>query len=244
MKRVDVTKEFSTCVRSIGGTVLDDVLESPDFKNADYWFAEFEVVAEFKCMSYDLAKDARFTKRAIELYRSWVIRGLVPKPKSDRLVFSTTTLPAACSGELLDLLKRKFESNVMSRANRQIKETKQYLNRPLAKGLLIVANDANSLCPPGVFAHLVARLAKRQHSSINSVIFFSANFPAHMDGMRNRVTFWVDGILRDREPVPETLRVALQNAWSAQYSKVAGGPIPVFEWESDMSSLDSIQFNA
>jgi hypothetical protein len=240
--RIDVTKEFAECVRSIGGTVLDDVLKAPDFKNADFLFPEYNVVAELKCLTEDPLKDLDFHKRITALHKSWADRGLVATNTGPTLSINLRGIPEICAYEMLAILRKKFESKIITRANKQIRETKARLDADDAKGILIIANDGNSLYPPSLLAHVVARSIGSEHRNIHGVIYFTANVPAFdaIDGEPR--LFWIDGIFRDRVQAPKALRVALQNAWHDRYSLLTGSNFPIISIGQDADALDALQF--
>ena len=58
--RIDVAREFAACVRKMGAVVLDDSLAPNKPKNADYWFAAYNIIGELKQLQEDrLAKPGR-----------------------------------------------------------------------------------------------------------------------------------------------------------------------------------------
>jgi hypothetical protein len=109
--RIDVEKEFAKCVRAIGGRVLDDELRGPRSPtNADYWFPEFNVVAEIKRLADNLMTSKDFQKKVAGRYAAWVRKGLVPPPiRGEKLAIEFGKIPEACATEIADLLKRKLE---------------------------------------------------------------------------------------------------------------------------------------
>jgi len=235
MAKIDIRSEMAAAVRRIGGSVIDDGLRDADFVNADYWFPDYDVIGELKCLSEDLSSSRSFNDRVSRLYASWIERGLVP-PRYGRVSVSLRDIPVECAREFLHLLKRRFEVNVLKKANAQIKGIKKHLGRPDAKGLLFLVNDGNYLLPPGMVAHLLARATRGQHRSINSVIYFSASVLAAVPGISNPALFWVDGRLTDREPVPIVLRESIRSSWMSQHSALVETPI------YDVASSDPIQF--
>jgi hypothetical protein len=78
---IDIQKELATCVNAIGGEVLDDVLVNPNFKNADYWFPEYNVVAELKQLSENILEKNDYKQKLTDMYWRWVREGLVTKLK-------------------------------------------------------------------------------------------------------------------------------------------------------------------
>jgi hypothetical protein len=241
-ERIDVPREMANCVRQLGGTVLDEVLVNPNFKNADYWFSEAAVVAELKCMTEDLATDAEFNSKATQLHKSWVERGLVAKPSASRARFNLRDIPPECAYEFIEPIKRRLESSVLKKANRQIRETKKYLKSPFAKGLLLLVNDGNFLMPPSVVNHLLGRCLKGQYSSINSVIYLSVNQFATMPGLDMPALFWIDALVPGRMPVDEMFRLKLQSGWMDHHASLVRDPVLRVHPPSEPDVVDGIQF--
>jgi hypothetical protein len=227
---------------SIGGQVLDDTLKGPTFANADFWFPEFNVVAELKCLTENFQTSETVKARLTRLHTSWVQRGLVPYVGAKRLQLNLRELPIICAKELLEVLNKKREPSALKHANRQIRETKSHLGVPTAQGLLILVNDGNHMLPPGVVAHLLARVAKTQLSSIDSVIYFSANEVVSAPGIGSEVLFWVDGLLPGREPVAPKLRRKLKEAWFARHSSLLPEPISEIAMADPHTVFDGLQF--
>jgi hypothetical protein len=239
---IDIPKEVAVCVKQLNGVVLDEVLKCPSFANADYWFREANVVAELKCLTENLSTNSTFNESLSALYASWVKRGLVAPPKAQRVKLNLRDLPARCAREFIDPIKKRLEASTIKKANRQIRETKKYLDAPTARGLLLLVNDGNYMLPPNVMAHLLARILKGQHSSISSVIYFSVNVDATVPGVSMPSQFWIDAIPPDREPVALEFRTALRTAWMSHHSSLVPGLLFEIEGSTKAEFIDNIQF--
>jgi hypothetical protein len=218
--KIIIETEFAKCVKEIGGQVLDELLKQPKFKNADYWFPKHNTVAELKRLEENLLEKPDFQNKITEMYSSWVKRGLMPKIRG-KIKFDLSQIPEKCAYEYIEVVKKRIENSIVRKANKQIRETKEYLGESTAKGLLIIANDGNKLLKPDFMAHLLARILKN-YSNINSVIYFSANLAVSLPIPAFKMSsnsFWLDCIL-EREPAPKELRDNLQIAWMRHYSKL------------------------
>lgn len=244
MAVVDVEKEFATCVRSLGGSVLGDQLVSPSFSNADYWFPGDLVIGELKCLSEDFAEKGDFKQRLSELYVSWLQRRLVPPSTEPVIRFNLQEIPEPCAYEFLEIMKKRIEFSTIKKANKQIRETKHFLNAPDAKGLLLLANDGNLAMKPEVMAHLLARILKGKYSSIDSVIYFSVNHPASASGVPMPSLFWIDAIVPEREPVELTFRHRLRDRWFAHYSAQTSEPVYEVLFPNDPNLVEHIRFKS
>jgi len=241
--RIDIPLEMAACVKQMGGVVLDDMLKNPTFANADYWFSDAGVVAELKCLTEDLSTKATFTESLSTLHASWIKRGLIPPPTTNRVRLNLRDLPPRCAREFIDPIKKKLEASTIKKANRQIRETKKYLNAPNAMGLLLLANDGNYMLPPNMMTHLLSRILKGQHSSIQSVIYFSVNVNATVPGVNMPSQFWIDAIPPAREPVSLAFREALRTAWMSHQSRLVPGLLFEVEGSTEAEFIDNIQFS-
>jgi hypothetical protein len=219
--RVDVETEFAACIRGMRGTVVDDALSGPNKpKNADFWFPDHNVIAELKCLTTCLTSTPEFNRRVQTLHSSWVKRGLVPRPATSRFTINTAELPAVCSRELLDPVKRRLEVNTLKPANAQIKSLRKSIGTADTKGLLIIANDGDYALPPSLMAHLLARATNNRYSCIHSIIYFSVSETVTAPRLESPSRFWVDALLPGKIPVAKQLRDSLVSAWMAHYSRL------------------------
>ena len=240
--RIDVRKEMAACVRNLGGVVLDDSLENPRFANADYWFPDYQVMVELKCLTENLMAKREFNERVSKFYAAWMRAGLIPQAEREKITFNLRDIPVKCAREFLEPIKRRLDVNVFKKANKQIKEMKKHFNATSTKGLLLLVNDGDYMFPPGMMAHLLARSFKEQYSSIHSAIYLSVNELVTVPGVSSPVLFWIDGVLPNREPVPEALRGLLQQSWIAHYSGLVPGPIYEILMENEPDVLANIRF--
>lgn len=241
--RIDIANEMAVCVKQMNGMVLDDVLENPDFKNADYWFPGSKVFAELKCLSDDLSTDKAFNESIASLYASWIKRGLLPRTNTKSLRLNLRDLPPICAQEFIDPIKKKLDAGLIKKANRQIRETKEKLVVPDAKGLLLLVNDGNFMLPPTMMMYLLAKMLNGKHSSINSVIYFSANVNSSVPGVNAHCQFWIDALVPQRDPIALKFRKALRTTWFAHLSSLCSGPVIELAGTGSSELLDSIQFS-
>ena len=68
-RRLDVRKEFTACVRGLGGADLDTTLPAVrGHENADFFFEEFNVVVELKCLEKNHFAADEFNARLSRIY--------------------------------------------------------------------------------------------------------------------------------------------------------------------------------
>lgn len=240
--RIDIRKEVAACVRKLGGVVLDDSLKNPQFSNADYWFPDYQVVVELKCLTDNLTSTQEFNNRLSRLYTSWVRQGYLPQVAHKRVRLNIREIPLKCAREFLDPIKHRLEVNVLKKANAQIKGIKKHFNQDKAKGLLLLVNDGDYIFSPDVMAHLLARSMRDQYRSINSVIYFSVNEFARVPGVSSDALFWVDGLLPNRDPVSSDFRKLFKQSWIAHHSNLSLEPISEISMNNDPNIIDGIKF--
>lgn len=239
--RIDTPGEFTRCVRAIGGEVLDDT-QADDGRIADYWFSQYETTIELRCLRKDLVADATFAARLAQMLDRWIREGKIPDSRNPRVRVNLREIPIDCAREFLSVLKRRLEP-IVSKANEQIEATKARLERPNAKGWLLVANDGNLVWKPDVFTYLIYRnLLEGQRTSIHAVAYFSANRPVMVPGVPVPAFFWIDGILPGREPPPGELRRNLESAWTQHHARPLQLPVVAFEATHDPSIFEQIAF--
>jgi len=236
---IDIPTTMREVTETLGGVVLDDAMDTAS-KKADYWFPDDNVVAELKCLSEDLSQKPDFKRRLTALHRSWVQRGLLPRPSSRTLRFDLRSLPAQCASEFLDPLKRRFEGTVRD-ANRQIRESKKTLGVPDAVGLLLLANDGNFMFPPTMLVHLLWRVLNKQHSSIDHVILFSANVNVKVPGASEQGPFWIEVVPEARRAMTTGFLDRLEVQWMASISRLLPG-ITEVQFQATQEALDEMQF--
>jgi hypothetical protein len=239
---MNVEEVFSSFVRSAGGELVSDLLpRSPEFDNADYLFRKQHpepVVAELKCLTKDLLKEG-YQEKVDRLFSDWMNRRLIG-PFWGRQRFSSRDLPSECQHELFSLLGTPIKKCI-AKANKQIKQTKAHFGLNDAKGLLLLVNDGNYSLESDVVLFLMDKALGKEHSGINSVVYFTVNMTARMPGFNSEVAIWVDG---GRNGVPGVSRGFLdwlQNGWVNFCGKIIGQPIPTFTTD-DHQVIEQIRF--
>ncbi len=191
-------------VKLAGGGRVDSLLPLKVLerqKNADYVFQSDYVIAELKSLQREI-----FTWECVQklnvLLQSWSARHLI-RGVYGRVQVSFRQLPVLCQQELFQLLAAPLQNHVIAAANRQIRETKDTLGMPDAKGVLILANDGADLDPYNLIAFVTGILKKRhpdgslQYSSIDGASFFSLTKLVSAPASPTPMFFWFNG-LRDQ----------------------------------------------
>lgn len=215
----DFEGHFRRFVQGCGGELIPEA----DVERADFLFPKDDVVAELKT----LQEDARLehAQKLQALANDWSRRGLVRA--YGRVVFSLQTMNPECQREWLRVLQAPV-GNLIRKANRQIRSAKAALNRPTAKGLLIIANDGNLLhTSPTDYMILVSRVLQKktptgakQFPEVQGVVYFSYRVPSRSEGM----PFWISGDTNPKggDPQMREFQKRLRTHWYAYIQKVTG----------------------
>lgn len=175
MNRFDST--FSEFIRKnyTGAEVISDLIDKPKFKNADYFLHERRVVAELKCLEEEryLAVHSilqeLYNKNEIPLFKKGMTIGEVLNnhPKED-------VIRSKIFRKITASLERSFK-----KANKQIRETKNFFNLDESKGLIVFVNIDNTILEPKIADKLISRLMQRKeendyrYEQIDYVIYIS-----------------------------------------------------------------------
>jgi hypothetical protein len=238
---IEIESSFTEFVKEIGGEAVGPLMprHNPP-PNADYLFRSEAVVAELKCLS-ETTLDAPEHKWKLQaLYARWVTEGLVRPVRTERVTINSADLPEKCQRELLSLLRKPIQ-RVVTKANDQIKHTKNYFGLPQAKGLLLIANDGNYSFESDAVMYHLSHLLRKEHTSIDAVIYFTVNMPAMVPGIERDVLVWVSAPrnLSD-EVLPPFLR-ALRTGWLSFYARRIGQEVPEIACD-DLERLADIKF--
>lgn len=173
-----VEETLDEYVEEFGGELIKKLLSNPNFDNADYLFRNYKVVAELKILEKDFFSAEIYRKKINELHAKWIKEGLVPHIWG-KAEIQTQNLPEKCQLEFTNIIKKPLESRI-SKANKQIKETKKHFGIEDYKGVLILVNDGNYSLESDAIMYLVSRIVNTQCTSIDSTVHFTLNMRANM----------------------------------------------------------------
>jgi len=218
-------------IRSFGGELVSNVLgEAPNLpKNADYLFRRFNVIAELKSLEVGSFGES-FQKKMSELVESWADRGLVLVYGTQRL--DLARLPAPCQKDVLSIIAKPLQNNVLRQANRQIRSTKEALRLPDARGILMIASDGNEDLKPQDVLFFCSRILWRerpekegQFPDIDAVVYFNPRMPAVLPTTGQVTLIW-GTVLRPPEDLAllafldelsEAFRVYMEKMWHVPF---------------------------
>lgn len=216
--RIEIEPDFDAFVRRFGGRVLRDELpRSPVFANADYYFPEANVIAELKCLEKNKVDDPATQNKLRRLWIKWRQRGDVTGSVPD--VIHSRDYPVRCQQEMYAVYSVPVKRRI-TKANRQIRETRAYLNQPKAKGLLLLANDGNMALEPAALTHILFTTLAREFTAIDSFIFFTANYWVRSTHTDKQTLLWTSGYFDETRTVSEDFIRVLFEGWSSYVEKM------------------------
>jgi hypothetical protein len=211
LNRIHVETAFNDLVRSSGGTLISEKLPySPDFQNADYVFHSEKIVAELKCITDDNIHSHANRLKADKLIDDWYRTGKIPSKETGPAEW------AQMPNELQNRIYRIFTNNIkrrISKANRQIRETKRELRLEHYTGLLIIANDGILSLPPAAFIHAVQLALQKDFREIRHFIFFTANIFTQTREAPAPSLFWISFDMQDGPWIDPVFLERLGHSW-------------------------------
>lgn len=246
--QIDVEYELSAAIRAIGGARVDaEVGKKPGFKNADFIFNKYSIVAELKILSKDYISDPKFVDKISHLYNKALSSNDAPRIIFGTVRDTTDGYPDWYREEIANLYAIPIR-RVVSAACKQIKQTRINLNIRNYKGVLLLVNDGNTALDP---SHICWSLSKifshSDFSEISQVIYFTVNMPQHIESclvhnVENK-TFncWVPLKINSINPEFEP---AIRSAWFQHLSGVVGKVTEIDAGNLPISSLRNATYYA
>lgn len=237
---MDTEAEIDACVKSIGGIKVSDLFQgAPSFNNADYLFKDYNIVAELKCLSKDMALDIALQNK-IEL----IVRKHLAESKI--MVFGTRPitsgqLPQDCSKEIAEIYRKPIR-DVMRKANKQIRETKFELHVESAHGLLILVNDNNTAIDPDLIEWIIGETFRRDSfRSIESVLYVTLNLFATHQSINNDLLVWIESSRSSDFKCPDYFYKQLQDVIYKRWEDILGKEIALIEF-IDKNDVKKMKF--
>lgn len=224
-----MTQDFEAIFREFVKDFGGELLSEGEAKSADFYFPDANMVTELKTLENEaLMEHAAIVQKLAD---SWMRRRLLFA--YGRVMISLPKLHPICQREWLAELQPPVE-NIVRKANRQIRSSKQSMNHTDSKGLLLIANEGNLLhTSPVDYMTLVGGVLSKKDQSgerrfphIDGVVYFSRRIRSRDEGF----PFWVSGYVRPGgDPALSAFQERLQRGWFAYISKITGLPVGEFE---------------
>lgn len=238
---IDIEPQFNVSVKEVGGYLITDLVgKNPNFLNADYLFPNYEVIAELKCLNEDQIKSKKMREKATRIYNRYAKEGKAPKIPTGITRIDCDTLPEKFKLEIIELYRSSIHTT-LKKANNQIKETKINLNLENHHGLLILANNNHTALSPNIAMSILGNTFSRYtFSSINSVIYFTANLRATHPSIPKDLYVWIQSNRDPSNKCPKQLVHRLKKSWVRNFSLKTNEP--VFEYYAENpDAIDDIK---
>jgi hypothetical protein len=158
-------------------------------------------------------------------------------------ILRTDQLPRECARELVAIFKDRIERTLLRKANLQIKETKKELDHPNTVGLLLLSNEGNFAFDPAMMAHVLYHSFGAKFSSIEHVIFFSANLEVENPATKLSGPRFISIRFPNRRQPTDAFLQRLGSRWYETLSAVTGKTFPPFNFtESSPTDIDQLRF--
>ncbi len=221
---VSVEPVFNQFVLEYGGQLVSTMIAKNIGKeNADYFFPHPQVIAELKCFQKDLFNTAEDIPRLFEYFKEWKRKNLIQEGDEIKIAFGTKALPTECSKDLMEAAVKKID-RIIHKANKQIAETKKLIDKPHAKGVLLLCNDGNYFLQNDRFISLICQVMQRKYmnSAIDGIVFFTWSQVSRMPDSDLDHIFWIPMYGEEVDTTLVNFVDTLGAAYYEYYAKVTG----------------------
>jgi len=188
-KVFDVEPLWNNFVESLkDGQRVDDYLsKSPNFNNADYVFKNDSIVIELKEIVEDFMSNKRFINKYIELVNKVVQENPSWKPS---MLGGDGKMPDWFFKEFIKICRRPLD-NILKKANKQLRETKEYFNIECNTGVVVIVNDGFVSLEHLYIQATISNLLVYSYSSIDCLVYTTVNRYVEIEGTDIPRLLWV-----------------------------------------------------
>lgn len=155
MRGVADEEHWVQFVPRVGGELVAPHIKQQGVKNADFMFPDARVVIELKVVVTELAHSEQMLAKVDALSARY------PDGLAD----------PGLESELFSILRAPLK-RIIKTANRQIRETKQYLGLVGWRGLIVLVNDGFKGVPPDLVIALIGDImASERYSSCDGLVY-------------------------------------------------------------------------
>ncbi|SDX31235.1 hypothetical protein [Thiocapsa roseopersicina] len=182
-----VEATWTDFITSAGGKRVSELLsKSPDFDNADYLFEDIGAVLELKEIETEFLR----TEAAQCGFEALLARLVKEDPTWRPLLFGGDgQYPAWFSTEFVRLARPAL-LRVLKKANRQIRETKEFFRVKKPYGTLIFVNDGFTGMAPVLVHALACDALVHSYSSIDCFLYVTVNRYLEITGSNEPKLIW------------------------------------------------------
>lgn len=201
---IEIEKEFTWFVKNKASGILVEnyITSTQNILNADFFFPCNNIIGELKIInSNHLEKVSYYLLESFKKYGY--------NENEAIKLYKENKIPAEVSNKYVQKITRTFEES-LSKANKQIKSTKNIIGNEETLGVVFLANNKNQAHSPKEMVIYIKRvLSKLDDNNIDAVLYFTPNvyFPYHENkgiytinipiykNQNNRITGFTEGII-------------------------------------------------
>jgi hypothetical protein len=185
---IPVEETFQQFVRQTGGEVIADLVsKSPSFKNADFLYRSENVVLELKEVETEFTGTESFANGFERLLNRLIAENPDWRPS---LLGGSGTYPSWFMTEYIRLSRPPI-SRILKKANKQLRETKDYFGIERSSGILLFVNDGFTGIDPYLVQAMASDLLVNDYSSIDCFLYLTVNrYVAIKDSDVPRLVWW------------------------------------------------------
>ncbi|MCB4862989.1 hypothetical protein K7W03_25745 [Sphingobium sp. PNB] len=195
-------------LRKAGGIDVESILPRvPKKRRADIFFKDHEIIVEVKEITNDRLSDPKVLQSLNDLI---TIDG---PSMGGPVIFGTVrlradTLPNALARKYFQRVGKRVQKEV-SEANGQIRDTKEALGLPDARGLLVLISRPMKMNLRVMGWAVHDELTKNQHPHINGLMMAECETETAIETGNSYISFHS----RELNGLPDQLKVQIANAW-------------------------------
>jgi hypothetical protein len=155
-----------------GGKIVSRILhKSPSFENADYLYQQEQIVLELKEIETEFTNSETFKDKFIKLIERLLKENPNWKPF---LIGGSGKVPQWFLKDFVRIVRPNI-SRILKKANRQIRDTKNFFSIKKPYGVLLFVNDGFTGVTPDLVFALAGDILTTSYSSIDSFVYLTVN---------------------------------------------------------------------
>ncbi|EEF15777.1 hypothetical protein AM202_0461 [Actinobacillus minor 202] len=180
---IPVEESMDSFIKGQSGVKISEIFnKTPVFNNADYWFEKEKIIIELK----EIETEFLHSKSAQEQFLT-----LLERLKNNELDMSSF------HSEYIRIARPPL-GRILKKANKQIKETKEYFGMPEIKGCVVIVNDGFTSVAHNLVIGLLCSHLDGSYKSIDSLIYLTINRYVEIQGSDEPKLIWTP-IYRDEK---------------------------------------------
>lgn len=169
---LEVEPTWDGFIESLDGVRISNELnKSPSFNNADYLLPKEEVVIELKEIVTEFSKQPSFDIKFDALMHKLIKKEPDWKPF---LLGGDGSFPKWFHIEFIKIFRPPL-TRILKKANKQIRETKEYYNLKNNRGVVVIVNDGFNSLEPQFIISVISDILVNSYSSIDCMIYVTLN---------------------------------------------------------------------